>query len=109
MEKQKRGFALMSPEKRSAAGKKGGKKVQAMGTGHRFTPEEASAAGKVGGLISKRRPRCPACDPHGTRCRKNRDHKPPCEAPDGAEFHPFYLPTSVSVSRERADVADEQE
>lgn len=41
----KRGFAAMSPERRKAAGQKGGLK----GQGHKWTPETAATAGKKGG------------------------------------------------------------
>jgi hypothetical protein len=41
---RKTGFALLTAEKRAELGKKGGKKAQRAGTGHRFTSEEATAA-----------------------------------------------------------------
>ena len=45
-----RGFAAMTPEQRSAAGRKGGTRAQAKGTAHRITPETAREVGRKGGL-----------------------------------------------------------
>lgn len=45
MTRLKRGFAAMPPSKRSAAGRKGGKR----GKGHKFTPADAAEAGRKGG------------------------------------------------------------
>jgi general stress protein YciG len=47
--KQRRGFAVMTAEQRSAIASKGGKASQASGRGHRFTQEEAREAGRKGG------------------------------------------------------------
>lgn len=47
--KQKRGFALMDPERRRALAKKGGEKAHELGRAHQFTEEEAKEAGKKGG------------------------------------------------------------
>ncbi len=46
----KRGFGSMDKERHRLIASKGGKRVQELGTGHRFTSEEARAAGKKGGL-----------------------------------------------------------
>jgi general stress protein YciG len=48
--KTPRGFAAMTPEKRSRISSLGGKAAFAKGVGHRFTPEEARRAGRKGGL-----------------------------------------------------------
>jgi len=45
----KRGFASLSPERRSEIASKGGKAAQAKGTGHRFTKEDAGFYGRQGG------------------------------------------------------------
>ena len=45
----KRGLALMSPEKRRAIASKGGKASQASGKAYRFNSETAAAAGRIGG------------------------------------------------------------
>jgi general stress protein YciG len=55
-EKQKRGFALMDPDRRRELAKEGGKKVHEMGKRHSFTPEEARAAGKKGGRGRPKQP-----------------------------------------------------
>lgn len=47
--KARRGFALLSPERRAEIASKGGKQSQANGTAHKFTSDEARAAGKKGG------------------------------------------------------------
>jgi len=52
--KQKRGFATMNPELRSAICSKGGKTAHAKGKAHEFTSEEGRAAGKKGGFIVSR-------------------------------------------------------
>lgn len=44
-----RGFAAISAERRREIARMGGKKVHALGLGHRFTVEEAKSAGKKGG------------------------------------------------------------
>jgi len=48
--KQKKGFAVLSPEKRSEISRLGGIAAHAQGKGHEFTPEEAKVAGRKGGL-----------------------------------------------------------
>ncbi len=47
--KSKRGFGGMDPEKQRAIASKGGRSVQASGRAHQFTSEEAKAAGAKGG------------------------------------------------------------
>lgn len=51
--KQRRGFAAMSPEKRSALASLGGKAARAQGTAHEWNRETAAAAGRKGGSISR--------------------------------------------------------
>jgi general stress protein YciG len=51
--KKARGFALLTPERRTEIARKGGQKVHALGLGHQWTKEEASKAGQVGGQISR--------------------------------------------------------
>lgn len=45
--KHKRGFASLSPERRAEIASLGGKKVQAMGKGHKWSPETAKKASDV--------------------------------------------------------------
>jgi general stress protein YciG len=45
---RRRGFASMSPERRTEIARKGGRKVQANGTGHQWDTMEAQAAGRKG-------------------------------------------------------------
>lgn len=54
-----RGFAAMSPEKRSEIARLGGIAGHKLGRAHVWNHEEASAAGKKGGAISRRRPKVP--------------------------------------------------
>jgi hypothetical protein len=49
MEKQRRGFALLTPERRKAVSALGGAKAHATGRAHKFTSEEARDAGRKGG------------------------------------------------------------
>lgn len=42
IEKQKRGFALLDPERRREISRRGGQAAQAAGTAHRWTEDEAS-------------------------------------------------------------------
>ena len=51
----KQGLASMSPEKRKAIARSGGKASQASGRANRFNSESASAAGRKGGLSRSRR------------------------------------------------------
>jgi uncharacterized protein len=44
-----RGFAAISPERRSEIARKGGQAAHARGTAHKFTTEEARLAGMKGG------------------------------------------------------------
>jgi len=53
--KQRRGFALLSRERRKAIASLGGKASHAKGTGHTWTKEEASRVGRLGGLTSTAR------------------------------------------------------
>jgi general stress protein YciG len=45
----RRGFASMDPAYRKEVSRRGGKKAQNLGVGHRFTPDEARLAGRKGG------------------------------------------------------------
>jgi general stress protein YciG len=54
MPKQKRGFAVMSPEKQREIASKGGKAAHAAGTAHEFSIEEARRAGQKGGRSHSR-------------------------------------------------------
>lgn len=75
-EKQRRGFALLSPEQRRDVSAKGGRTVQASGKGRRWTREQASAAGHKSHapkpaptrLAVATGPRCMAWHPTGGRC-----------------------------------------
>jgi general stress protein YciG len=54
--KNKRGFAVIDPEKAREIQRLGGQTAQRLGTAHTFTPEEARQAGKKGGrAISQNR------------------------------------------------------
>lgn len=44
-----RGIAAMDPERRRAAGRKGGRRAHQLGRAHEFTPAEAKRAGSKGG------------------------------------------------------------
>ncbi len=52
-EKERRGFASMSPEKQREIASKGGRAAHVKGTAHEWTPETAAAAGRKGGMISR--------------------------------------------------------
>lgn len=47
---KKRGFALLSAERRRELASLGGRAAQVAGTAHQFTPEEARIAGRIGGV-----------------------------------------------------------
>jgi uncharacterized protein len=47
--KSRKGFAAMTPEKRSAIASLGGQAAHKLGRAHQFTSEEARAAGQKGG------------------------------------------------------------
>jgi general stress protein YciG len=47
--KRPKGFAAMSPERRTAIARKGGQQAQATGRAHRWNSESGRAAGIVGG------------------------------------------------------------
>ena len=49
MSEKKRGFALLTPEKRREIASRGGKASHAKGTAHEFTSEEAKVEGSKGG------------------------------------------------------------
>lgn len=52
-QKERRGFASMSPEKQREIASKGGRAAHLKGTAHEWTSEEARAAGRKGGQISR--------------------------------------------------------
>ena len=52
-EKQRRGFAVMSPEQRARIASLGGRAAHAKGTAHEWDSEKAAAAGRKGGTISR--------------------------------------------------------
>jgi general stress protein YciG len=52
---KKRGFASLSPDRRSEIARKGGQMAQEKGTGHKFTSEEAVAAGRKGGQARRKK------------------------------------------------------
>jgi general stress protein YciG len=52
-QKERRGFASMSPEKQREIASKGGRAAHAKGTAHEWTSEEARHAGRKGGMISR--------------------------------------------------------
>jgi general stress protein YciG len=51
--KERRGFAVMDPEKQKKIASKGGKAAHALGTAHQWNSEEARLAGRKGGLLSR--------------------------------------------------------
>lgn len=51
--KQKKGFALLTPERRKEIASMGGITAHLKGRAHQWTPEEASKAGMKGGFMSK--------------------------------------------------------
>jgi hypothetical protein len=52
-QKERRGFASMTPEKQREIASKGGRAAHAKGTAHEWTSEEARQAGRKGGQISR--------------------------------------------------------
>lgn len=52
--KQKRGFAAISPEKQKEIAKKGGRTAHQKGVAHQWDSNQAREAGKKGGLARKR-------------------------------------------------------
>jgi uncharacterized protein len=52
-QKERRGFASMSPDKQREIASKGGRAAHQKGTAHEWTSEEARAAGRKGGQISR--------------------------------------------------------
>lgn len=49
MEKSKRGFAALSPERMHEIASKGGKRAHELGTAYQYTSETAREAGRLGG------------------------------------------------------------
>lgn len=56
IEKKKRGFAVMCPERQREIASQGGKKAHELGKAHEFTSAEAKASGSIGGKIVSARP-----------------------------------------------------
>lgn len=54
---QKRGFAVMAPERVREIAAKGGKRAHELGLAHQWDSEEASEAGKIGGRLKGPRKR----------------------------------------------------
>lgn len=52
-EKERRGFASMTPEKQREIASKGGRAAHAKGTAHQWTAEEAREAGRKGGQAAR--------------------------------------------------------
>lgn len=50
--KQRRGFALLDPDRVRTLAQKGGRAAHAAGVAHQYTVEEARAAGKKGGAVT---------------------------------------------------------
>lgn len=46
---KRKGFASMTPERRSEIARQGGRTAHALGVAHEYTPESARAAGRKGG------------------------------------------------------------
>jgi uncharacterized protein len=53
-EKQKKGFAALSKERRKEIARLGGQTAQRMGKGHKWDHEKAVEAGRIGGTKSRR-------------------------------------------------------
>jgi general stress protein YciG len=53
VEKERRGFASMSPEKQREIASKGGRAAHEKGTAHEWTADEARSAGRKGGQVSR--------------------------------------------------------
>ena len=47
---KRKGFASMTPERRSEIARQGGRTAHALGVAHQYTPEAARAAGRKGGV-----------------------------------------------------------
>jgi uncharacterized protein len=52
-DKERRGFAAMTKEKRREIASKGGRAAHLKGTAHEWTSEEARDAGRLGGIASR--------------------------------------------------------
>lgn len=52
--KQRRGFAVISPERQREIARLGGRAAHQRGNAHKFTVEEAQAAGRKGGAAISR-------------------------------------------------------
>jgi general stress protein YciG len=52
-QKERRGFASMSPEKQREIASKGGRAAHEKGTAHEWSTDEARSAGRKGGQVSR--------------------------------------------------------
>ncbi|HKT81189.1 MAG TPA: KGG domain-containing protein [Vicinamibacterales bacterium] len=52
-QKERRGFASMSPEKQREIASKGGRAAHEKGTAHEWSVDEARSAGRKGGQVSR--------------------------------------------------------
>ena len=52
-QKERRGFASMSPEKQREIASKGGRAAHEKGTAHEWSADEARSAGRKGGQVSR--------------------------------------------------------
>lgn len=52
-QKQRRGFAVMDPQRQREIAIQGGRTAHQIGRAHKFTSEEAREAGRLGGLARK--------------------------------------------------------
>lgn len=55
LQKSRRGFAAMSPERQREIASQGGRAAHQQGVAHEWSAEEAREAGKKGGQVSGRR------------------------------------------------------
>ena len=71
--KNRRGFALMSPDRQREIARKGGKAAHEKGTAHEFTADEAREAGRKGGqVVSRHREHMVEIGRSGGRARRRK-------------------------------------
>lgn len=83
--RRKRGFALLSVDRRRELASQGGRAAQAAGTAHQFTSEEARIAGRIGGVnVSADREHMSRIGARGGQHRwaKPTDSDPPADTAD---------------------------
>lgn len=96
--KRRRGFATLSPERRQAIARKGGRMAHASGRAHQFTTDEARAAGKKGGMsVSRDQDHMSKIGRRGAQAREQRASlrsaaatRPLPAAPSGGAAYPAY-------------------